>query len=91
MYDYQKLRGRIKEQLGNESKLADILNLSNSSISAKLNSLVPFSLREMDIMIEKLKIPTNEIYQYFFTKKVEKNSTENNLVQELDNYKESEE
>ena len=90
MYDYKKLRGRIKEKLGSESKLADLLGLSTSSVSAKLNSLVPFSLKEMDTLIQELNIPVNEIYQYFFAKKVEKNSTEDVLIQELDNYKESE-
>lgn len=75
-YNYDKLRGRIKEKLGNESAYAELLGLSNSSISAKLNSQVPFSLKEMDMTIEKLEIPTDEIYDYFFTKQVEKKSTD---------------
>lgn len=75
-YNYDKLRGRIKEKLGSESAYAELLGLANSSISAKLNSQVPFSLKEMDITIEKLEIPTDEIYSYFFTKEVEKKSTE---------------
>ena len=75
MYDYSKLKGRVKEMLGNDFKYAELLGLSNASISAKLNSKVPFSITEMDISIEKLKIPKTEIYDYFFTKKVEKNST----------------
>ena len=77
MYDYSKLKGRVKEMLGNDFKYAELLGLSNASISAKLNSKVPFSITEMDISIEKLKIPKTEIYDYFFTKKVEKNSTNN--------------
>ena len=74
-YNYDKLRGRIKEKLGNESAYAELLGLANS-ISAKLNSQVPFSLKEMDTTIEKLEIPTDEIYSYFFTKEVEKKSTD---------------
>lgn len=70
-YDYSKLRGRIKEKLGNESKYAESLELSKPSVSAKLNSIVPFSLKEMDDTILLLEIPTEEIYEYFFTKKVE--------------------
>lgn len=77
MYDYSKLKGRIKEILGDQGKYADILKLSEASISAKLNSKVPFSITEMDITVNALKIPKEQIYDYFFTKKVEKNSTSN--------------
>ena len=75
MYDYSKLKGRIKEILGDQGKYAEILHMSNASISAKLNSKVPFSITEMDITIKALQIPKEQIYEYFFTKKVEKNST----------------
>lgn len=72
--DYSKLRGLIREKLGSESNYASLLNLSEASISAKLNGKVPFSIEEMDKTISKLDIPTNQIYEYFFTKKVENNS-----------------
>lgn len=75
MYDYSKLKGRIKEILGDQGKYAEILKMSNASISAKLNSKVPFSISEMDKTIEALMIPKEQIYEYFFKKKVEKNST----------------
>lgn len=75
MYDRTKLRGRIKEKLGNEYECAKILELSEASVSAKLNSKVPLSLKEMDTLISVLEIPKNEIYEYFFIKKVENNST----------------
>lgn len=75
MYDYSKLKGRIKEILGSQDKYAEILGVSNASVSAKLNGKVPISIKEMDISIEALKIPEEEIYSYFFTRKVENNST----------------
>ena len=71
-YDFSKLRGKIKEKLGSESEYAKLLNLSNSSISAKLQSQVPFSLKEIEITINRLDIPVVEISDYFFIKKVEK-------------------
>ena len=61
-YNYDKLRGKIKEIVGSESKYAELLGLSNASISAKLNSLVPFSITEIDKSVTILNIPTNEIY-----------------------------
>ena len=75
IFDYSKLRGRVKEILNNESNYADLLGISKASVSAKLNSKVPFSITEMEISISALKIPREEIYEYFFTKKVENNST----------------
>ena len=83
MYDFSKLRGKIKEVYGRgaESKYAELLQLSPASISAKLNGKVPFSMSEMDITIEEFDIAPNEIYAYFFNRKVEKNSTKEVNVQ----------
>lgn len=75
MYDYSKLKGRIREYLGNDSACSEKLGIAISSMSMKLNSQSPFSLKEMDMLISLLSIPKEEIYDYFFTKKVEKNST----------------
>ena len=77
MFDYSKLRGLIREKLKSESKYAELMNLSLASVSGKLNSQTPFSLSEIDKTIELLNIDTKDIYEYFFTKKVEKNSTNN--------------
>lgn len=77
--DFSKLRGKIKEVYGRgaESKYADLLGLSPASISAKLNGKVPFSMSEMDLTIAQFNIRPNEIYEYFFKKKVENISTTN--------------
>lgn len=72
MFDYSKLKGKIREKLGSESKYAELLGLSQASISAKLNSKVPFSMIEIDMTLEILSIPKNELYDYFFVKKTEK-------------------
>lgn len=73
--DYSKLRGRIKEILGSEAKYAELLGLSGPSISAKLNNQVQFNQDEIDITLELLNIKGEEILDYFFTNKVENNST----------------
>lgn len=75
MRDYSKLRGKIREVLGSESKYAILLDLSEASISAKLNGKVPFSIEEIDKSVKILEIPETQIYEYFFTKKVENIST----------------
>ena len=75
--DFSKLRGKIREVYGTggETKYAELLGLSTSSISGKLNGKIPFSLPEMDITIKEFGIQPNEIHEYFFKKKVEKKST----------------
>lgn len=77
-HDFSKLRGKIREVYGKggETKYAELLGLSTASISGKLNGKIPFSLPEMDTTIEEFKIEPLEIFEYFFKKKVEKNSTE---------------
>lgn len=74
-YDFSKLRGRIKEKLGSEIEYAKRLEISRASISAKLNNVVYFSVSEIDKSVIILEIPPAEIYDYFFRKKVENNST----------------
>lgn len=75
MYNYNKLKGKIKEILGSQDKFAEMLGISNASVSAKLNGKVPFSTTEIDMSINILKIPKRDVYFYFFNKEVEKNST----------------
>lgn len=75
MKDYSKLKGLIREKMGSYDILAKSLNKSTSLISMKLNGKVPFSIDEMDQIIDLLDIDTADIYDYFFRKKVENNST----------------
>lgn len=72
-HDYSKLRGKIREiyGTGGETKYAEFLGLSTSSVSGKLNGKIPFSMSEMDATIEEFGISPLEIYDYFFKKKVE--------------------
>lgn len=75
MYDYSKLKGKIREVMKNDANCAELLGIAQSTMSGKLNGVIPISLSEMDKLIETLGISTEEIYEYFFTKKVEKSST----------------
>ncbi len=71
-YDYSKLRRRIIEKLGSVKKYAELLEVSDASISSKLNNKIPFSqdeiLKSTDANL--LDIDVSEIPTYFFTKKV---------------------
>lgn len=70
MFDYSKLRGKIKEVFGTQAKFADAMGLSSVSLSAKLNNTVPFTQSEINTACELLSIPFEFIPIYFFTEKV---------------------
>ena len=66
MFDYNKLRGKIREVFGTQERFAAAINLSNTSVSQKLNNKVEWSQDEIHKSVEVLKIPKEEISAYFF-------------------------
>lgn len=74
-YDYRKLRGRIREKFGTQAEFSRNIGLSEVSVSNKLNNVVDWGQDEMESAIVVLDIPFSDIHSYFFTHKVEKNST----------------
>lgn len=74
-YDYNKLRGRIKEIFGTQSAFAKAMGLSDVSVSNKLNNNVEWGQEEIEKSVMILNIAYSDIHSYFFTHKVEKNST----------------
>lgn len=75
IYDYRKLRGRIKEKFGTQAEFSKKIGLSEVSVSNKLNNIVDWGQEEMENTISALEIPYSDIHSYFFTHVVEKNST----------------
>ena len=71
MFDYSKLRGRIREKFKTESAFAKAMNLSHNSISKKLNGKIMFVQNEIDKAMVLLEIPDDEISTYFFTPKAQ--------------------
>lgn len=72
VFDYSKLRGRIREICTTESAFASLLGLSTVSLSAKLNNRVGFSEAEILRSCEILEICRDEIALYFFNRKTKK-------------------
>lgn len=68
MFNYSKLRGRIKELGFSESEIAKKINISKATISSRLNGNSEFSSKETDCLIDLLQINDNEIKDYFFCK-----------------------
>jgi hypothetical protein len=66
IFDYSKLRGRIREKFKTESAFGKAMKLSHNSISKKLNGHIQFTQNEIDKAIVLLEIPDDEISTYFF-------------------------
>jgi len=72
MYDFSRLKGRIKEFYGNQDNFADELEISRQALNFKLNNKTKFSFDELKMMIDKLQIQPEEITDIFFKEKVGK-------------------
>ncbi|MBQ3195942.1 MAG: DUF739 family protein [Clostridia bacterium] len=71
-YNYDKLKGRIKEKFGTNRAFAAAVGRSERSVSLKLNSLVPWTQTEIEASCEALDIPYTDISAYFFAKQVQR-------------------
>lgn len=69
-YDYSKLNGRITEICGTQTKFAERMNLSQHSVSNKLNGKKTFRQDEIERSIKVLGLQKSDIPAYFFTEKV---------------------
>lgn len=69
-WDYNKLRGRIKEVFSTQEAFANALGISKSSLSQRLNSQLEFTQQEIFEACKLLNLPEQAITVYFFTPKV---------------------
>ena len=72
VFDYARLRGRIKEVFGTQDAFADAIGLGRVSVSQRLNNQLEFSQQEMFRSADVLGFSRGEIPEYFFTEKVQK-------------------
>lgn len=70
-YDYSKLSGKIIEVCGTRAKFADMIGLSENSVSCKMNGKVGWSQKQIEKARKVLGISISEISDYFFTIKVQ--------------------
>ncbi len=74
IFDYSLLRGRIRSICGNENVFANKMGFSQNTLTRKFQT-DGFNQLEIDLACAILFINPMEVTIYFFTKKVEKNST----------------
>lgn len=69
VFDYSKLKGRIIEKFKTQGKFAAVNQMSDRSMSLKLNNGIGLSQDEILKWCDLLDIKVSEIPLYFFTKK----------------------
>lgn len=75
-YNFDKLKGKIKEIFNTQNEFAEAMNMAPNTLSAKLNNQFDFSSSEISKAIDLLNIKSKEeAWNIFFTKQVENNST----------------
>ena len=72
VFDYSKLRGKIKECFGSEKVFAEKMDMSQQALSARLNNKTEFADNEIYRGKQILSLTTAEVGTYFFTPKVQK-------------------
>lgn len=73
IFDFSKLKGRIKEIYGTQSAFAIAMLMNEATLSNKLNNNVEFSPKEIVRALLLLNIDFGKVKEYFFTLKVQKN------------------
>ena len=71
--DYNKLKGKIKEIVKTQGKLAEMMGVDETTISNKLNGNTYFTQKEILKICVILHIKVKEIPKYFFNQKVREN------------------
>lgn len=70
VFDHSKLLGKIKEMGMTQEKLAEVVGIAETTMSAKLTGKSYFDTPEIDRICEVLDISAIELSLYFFTPKV---------------------
>lgn len=73
IFDYSKLKGKIREVCGTYSEFAHQLGCSLNTLSAKLNNKNEFTQSDIFKSIRILHISLEDIPKYFFVLRVIKN------------------
>ena len=70
-YDYSKLNGKIIEFYGTRGAFAEAMEMSDRTLSLKLNNLTSWKQPEITKACRLLKLEQDEIQDYFFDLQVQ--------------------
>lgn len=66
IFDYSKLRGKIKEKFNTQDNFAEALGIGRVSLSQRLNNQLEFDAKEILKSIKLLGLTSEDIPEYFF-------------------------
>ena len=66
-FDYSKLKGRITEKCGTQKAFAELLGITEGTLTSKLLGYTYFAQDEIFRSMEILDIDQNKATLYFFT------------------------
>ena len=69
VYNYNKLRGLIKEKCGTLQSFAESLGIGTTTLNSRLNSETYFDQAEIERIATLLELSKEEVDQVFFTSK----------------------
>lgn len=67
MYQYRKLKGRIKELYGSQAAFAEAIGMSHNTVCKKLTGRIGISQCDVERWAELLKIERCDYGEYFYT------------------------
>lgn len=69
MYNYQKLRGLIKEHFNTLSNFAQAINMGTTTLNSRLQGNSFFNQMEIELISEKLNLSEDDVNAVFFSHK----------------------
>lgn len=63
---YSKLRGRICEKFGTQTKFAEAMGMNLVALSRRLSGEIDWKKDEIALAVKLLDIPVDQIWEYFF-------------------------
>lgn len=70
MFDYKKLKLKIKEVFDTQAAFAKAMGMSYTALNQRLNGVVSWKTSDIAKACDLLHIPLTEAHLYFFTPKV---------------------
>lgn len=70
-FEYNKLRGRIREKFVTQENFANALEMAKTTLSFKLNNKVSWTQQEINKACKLLDIEDSDVTVFFFTEKVQ--------------------
>ena len=71
-FNYNKLRGKIREKFIRQDEFAKAIGMSKTTLSQKLNNVTQFTQKEIVRAMNALDLPYTEVDAYFFSQEIQK-------------------